>query len=722
MINCKENILISFLGGKLYDIALKTHGTLKNGYQYKFPYNNNIVCSYDKTKNKLLLVQDVNTLKCKHCNGSMRLVKRDGSLVYFNGDQLPTPASSTSRCGCGFKHYWDGKEYDNLPNKIPVSFEWNGTKKEDIVHWFQNESDASNNSNAFDLAQKIVHKHFPGEFGSERVVQKVVDQIFRETLKNKPVHQPEATLPSLPTADNSKNLSSKIILTGAKSKTIHKEELTASKTEQVLRKKIEHGAVLKQKRLSSSPMKQTSIDTSPNKIVNVETSPSTTTDDLSPPSPNEKVKAKRVRISTSDQGSWMYTLSDETSFDDIQTCIEEKFNIKKELQIIKYGFPPKTLEPEGDKSSPLKLKHGERLVVHVKKVIRPDIPMEVDSTGRGVSDGIVAASISGDTRSSIHDDLATSSIRGNLRPSSSSSGDSNFTNWDEFNVPNPLLGFGNNNDPQNASALTSSLFSLLEKVNLWPWACTQRYMFQPDGLFYLQAFKDLSDIVDNKHFSLPCFPNKLFSYNAEANEIYLCLGDKHIPVQPLSDEQQDLAYKQVHDATTKNFNRILPHKIIFPKQVEEVDIQMDKSSEDFTQNKDFIDNKTDNVKNQLYSESIPPLILPEPPVSIKNDVSRTGDILPMENSDILETDKKDENIEMSERVDDNTNRTEMSLYEEKNNLQCHNNDINNDMKNAEEDNSLGSSAIGNMNDMKTNCEYKNSPENLHDDLIEPDKC
>lgn len=31
------------------------------------------------------------------------------------------------------------------------------------VYWFQNESDPSLNSNVFEVAQKIVQKHFPGQ-------------------------------------------------------------------------------------------------------------------------------------------------------------------------------------------------------------------------------------------------------------------------------------------------------------------------------------------------------------------------------------------------------------------------------------------------------------------------------------------------------------------------------------------------------------------------------
>lgn len=44
----------------------------------------------------------------------MRRVTADGEAQFENGDKTKT-RTSESRCECGFKHYWDGKEYDNLP-------------------------------------------------------------------------------------------------------------------------------------------------------------------------------------------------------------------------------------------------------------------------------------------------------------------------------------------------------------------------------------------------------------------------------------------------------------------------------------------------------------------------------------------------------------------------------------------------------------------------------
>ena len=55
----------------------------------------------------------------------------------------------------------------NLTCKIsicsyPISMEWNGQVVSEKVAWFQYETDNSCNSNVFEVAQKMVQKHFPG--------------------------------------------------------------------------------------------------------------------------------------------------------------------------------------------------------------------------------------------------------------------------------------------------------------------------------------------------------------------------------------------------------------------------------------------------------------------------------------------------------------------------------------------------------------------------------
>lgn len=160
-------------GGKLYNLAKSTHGQLRPDKNYSFPLNN-VVCSYEPQRDALVPDYKLSSLNtCSWCHGtSVRHVRGDGSVVYLDGDRTNS-RSQGGKCGCGFKHYWEGKEYDNLPEAFPITLEWGGRVVRETVYWFQYEADAALNSNVYDVAMKLVTKHFPGEFGSEILVQKV---------------------------------------------------------------------------------------------------------------------------------------------------------------------------------------------------------------------------------------------------------------------------------------------------------------------------------------------------------------------------------------------------------------------------------------------------------------------------------------------------------------------------------------------------------------------
>ena len=64
-----------------------------------------------------LCTQSVALRECRFCHGPLRRVKSDGSAVYMNGDRTTTPVEGQSHCRCGFKHYWNGREYDNMPER-----------------------------------------------------------------------------------------------------------------------------------------------------------------------------------------------------------------------------------------------------------------------------------------------------------------------------------------------------------------------------------------------------------------------------------------------------------------------------------------------------------------------------------------------------------------------------------------------------------------------------
>lgn len=163
--------------GLFYNLAVKQYGTLEDKKLYTFG-SFGVVCSYDAKKDVLVLNKHPGVESCSFCNDErLRLVSADGSVAYENGDLTPV-RSLSSYCQCGYKHWWNGREYDNPPDSIPVMMTWCGREATEIIPWFQYEGDPKLNSNVYQVAAYVVQKHFPGEFGSERLVQKVVTQIL----------------------------------------------------------------------------------------------------------------------------------------------------------------------------------------------------------------------------------------------------------------------------------------------------------------------------------------------------------------------------------------------------------------------------------------------------------------------------------------------------------------------------------------------------------------
>ena len=155
-------------------------------------------------------------------------------------------------------------------------------RKEDEVYWFENESDPSLNSNVYAMASELVNRNFPGEFGVERLVPQVVNIILKSSRKMKKKEAEAEKLVDTTTTtttttttkreENSRDSGrkdraymsiliassvtsspSKIILTGEKQKTIHKEELTMSSKEKEVKRRIAERAGVQQ-RMKTGPL------------------------------------------------------------------------------------------------------------------------------------------------------------------------------------------------------------------------------------------------------------------------------------------------------------------------------------------------------------------------------------------------------------------------------------------------------------------------------------
>ncbi|KAK1879008.1 Deubiquitinating protein VCIP135, partial [Dissostichus eleginoides] len=466
---------------------------------YSFPLNN-VVCSYDPQKDVLIPDYKMSSLNtCNWCHGtSVRHIHGDGAVVYLDGDRTNT-RSDGGKCGCGFKHFWESKEYDNLPEAFPITLEWGGRVVRETVYWFQYEVEATLNSNVYDVAMKLVTKHFPGEFGSETLVQKVVNTILHHTAKKNPDEYNPVSIDGAHdqrlTDAMDQQPPTKIILTGQKSKTLHKEELTMSRAERSLQQSISDQAFVTQRRRTDKlkqEQKGNRRSSSPSG------SPETSSSSSAP--------EKKIRVTTSDGRQAMLTLLPVTTFSELQRRISTQFNVPpSQQQCIRYGFPPKELlrPRDGEENEPVALQHGDRVTVEILKVLEEE-------------QGPPAV-----TPSSSH-----SVLHSEKRSEETSSG----------------------RELQESIDLEMSSLCLLATLmgeDVWSYAKKLPHLFQQGGVFFNIVKKDMG-LLDGKHCSLPHLTGKTFVFNAAAERLDLCVDAAgHFPVSPEVEEQVKEALLQL---------------------------------------------------------------------------------------------------------------------------------------------------------------------------------
>ncbi|XP_025080407.1 deubiquitinating protein VCIP135-like isoform X2 [Pomacea canaliculata] len=512
-------------GGALYQLALDTHHELLPSELYKFPKYYDITCHYDKVKDEL--IPDISQLSCPFCRGlQVRPVKADGTIEYKNGDRTIVPTNSKAGCGCGFKHYWDGQLYDNQPELLTVPLEWNNKKVEERVAWFQHETDPQLNSNVYQVAENLVQKHFPGEFGSERLVQQVVDTILRQTASSKTddVESPHVGAPkSCDHGSWTADEESKIILSGAgiQKRSLHKEELNKSETEQQLRHRVSANAPLQQTRSksvesSTGPSGKTSPQTSPHRSGAAKeargspdlsaTSSAKSTPSATPPSTPKSTAhgGKTVRVTSSTGQAAMLTLNKELTFWELQQKLEEALGVPPHRQKLRVGFPPRELKAPaaGEEGRFVPINHGDKIVVEVlsePSLVADAASRPVDSDQAGGQWGLF------DWKEQMPH---SESLIEHLRDSQH-------------------LG-----DSIDSAIISLGLIATMSGKDLWTYVQKEPHLFSVGGLFYKQVERDLG-LTPNKHCTLPALPGKVFRYNDVEDRLELCLEPHgHFPVQP----------------------------------------------------------------------------------------------------------------------------------------------------------------------------------------------
>lgn len=491
---CEQRLIQEWFrkGGALYSLAETRHGLLSPDKLYSFPLQG-VICTYDAGTDELV-PNDKETFieKCSWCHGSqIRLVNGDGTIQYQNGDRTKTRAQS-SHCNCGLKHYWDGREYDNQPQIIPVILEWAGKVINEKVAWFEHEPDPALNSNVYQVADRIVQKHFPGVFGSERLVKKVVDQILEQTKQPEDKNTPQQQLQ--PAVDGDMEHSSptspqKIILSGYH--VVHKEELIKSQAERTVHQRIVQNAAARQRRHSAERTTATTSQVKPATASTVSAPKDRDVHEHSSPSPTVN---KMIRIVTSD--GRQLRISMETG---ALTAASLLGRLAKELSIerphlkkIMFGFPPKNLPLVclDDGEEPLPFQPGDKVSIELATELNNSGPIELVGTEIGAMP------------------MDTTSVLQRLQ-----------------DIQNTGL------DNLDASITSLMLTTMLTNQNVWSHVQQLPNLFLPRGLLYMQVQRDIG-LVDGKHCRLSIVPDKIFCYNAERDRIELCLEPHgHFPVE-----------------------------------------------------------------------------------------------------------------------------------------------------------------------------------------------
>uniref|UniRef100_A0A8C9DD90 ubiquitinyl hydrolase 1 n=1 Tax=Prolemur simus TaxID=1328070 RepID=A0A8C9DD90_PROSS len=339
---------------------------------------------------------------------------------------------------------------------------------------------------------KLVTKHFPGEFGSEILVQKVVHTILHQTAKKNPDDYTPVNIDGahaqrvgdVQGQESESQLPTKIILTGQKTKTLHKEELNMSKTERTIQQNITEQASVMQKR-KTEKLKQEQKG-QPRTV-----SPSTIRDGPSS-APATPTKSS-------------------TTFFELQESIAREFSIPPYLQCIRYGFPPKELIPPqaGMEKEPVPLQHGDRITIEILK-----------SKAEG---GQSAAAHSAHTVK--QEDIA---VTGKLSSKELQ-------------------------EQADKEMYSLCLLATLMGEDVWSYAKGLPHMFQQGGVFY-NIMKKTMGMADGKHCTFPHLPGKTFVYNASEDRLELCVDAAgHFPIGPDVEDLVKEAVSQVRaEATTRS--------------------------------------------------------------------------------------------------------------------------------------------------------------------------
>ncbi|GFQ96498.1 hypothetical protein TNCT_500001 [Trichonephila clavata] len=309
-------------GGILYNSLLHVHKKLIPGTSYLVPLHHNyrLCCKYDSRND--ILVPDMNSSnmdKCVWCQSSgLVKLRADGSVVgkpesELNAKNVLSNVSQEKTRSSVEKQV----RKEDVPRMLTLKIKWGNHEVEDVIPDFQLVKKAALGQAVAEISSSFILKHFPDHVYDVDLQTYIAEEILRKIGKSTVY---ESTVSTEPTEVQE----------------IEKEVVEAEKDSAVDMSSPVPKSTTTSKSETAAEPQQCSIS-EPHFVKVVSQS------------------GQQANLTLSEKG---------ISYTKLQEWISDTFSIPIPNQRIKIGFPPKELEaPVHSDTSPLPIKHGDRLMV-----------------------------------------------------------------------------------------------------------------------------------------------------------------------------------------------------------------------------------------------------------------------------------------------------------------------------------------------------------------------
>ncbi|XP_039255607.2 deubiquitinating protein VCPIP1-like [Styela clava] len=482
-------------GGYLFEVMRSTHGKPRENVTYNFPMAE-LLCRYDALKDCLVPYQ----FPCCWCGVKrLRRVNNLGNVMFENGDPTPTSTEVPGQC-CGFKHFWEGKEYENIPRQFMLRLTIQEKTIEEKVTWFFGEVDSSLNSDKTKIAKDIAEKYCSIDEPNFHAITNGILESLETNLSQYGLN--DGIFP----ADQSSSNEASSFLKTSRNKT--KIQQNKTKLGSTSTKLCENSPKIFHLDEPSLTVK-IKADTKSGKVADVDSQQKTTghTDD----------GTIKIRISTSDGRQETLAIDSDMDYTDLQNTVQKYFGVSLSRQILKLGFPPKLLEPVKGKV-PLGLRNGDRVTVEIKRENKTSETDNNEMPSIPRRRGLLRDAIKTDARDDTQDQDTLHTFVHLLQSTK--------------NQQSPRYTTMTNASIDTALSAVSKMAEMTGKESVWDYSVNHPELFQLGGAFYEQFGRDIG-LFHEKHCKLPLLPGHVFRYNQITDKIELCKEpDGHYAVGP----------------------------------------------------------------------------------------------------------------------------------------------------------------------------------------------